>query len=232
MPVARGTPWYVSPERMAGPQHAPAALAALAAFAALAAPAVVAALAAGGVIACGPSFQAVYESDVHFEHCYALDEKSVSEDLKKDCWREWLRGYTYGQSNDRVEYAATRFSQLSLDPTLPSEDVRDAGARRAHKPERTIAAPLPTSAFAPPPNVNTLEVRDAAASVDASRVREVHALAQAPGSECVAGCEDRWNGCRGGCKNSACDACDRAYRACMPTCFQAEAGAPRPLPLK
>jgi hypothetical protein len=201
---------------MAGLQQAPAALALWA---------LVAALAAGGAMACGPSFQAVYESDVHFEHCYALDEKNVSEDIKKDCWREWLRGYTYGQSNDRVEYAATRFSQLSLDPTLPSEDVRYAGAGRAHKSERTIAAPLPTSAFAPPPNVNTLEVRDASASVDSGRVREVHALAQAPGSECVAGCEDRWNGCRGGCKDRACDACDRTYRACMPTCFQ-EAGAP------
>src|SRR5579863_8794084 len=98
------------------------------------------------VAGCGPSFQAVYEGERNFEHCYALDQTQASVEAKKNCWREWLRDYTYGQSNDRVEYAATRFSQLSLDPTLPSEDVVDGGSRRARKGDSVaLAAPAPTS---------------------------------------------------------------------------------------
>ena len=103
-------------------------------------------LAVTGLLACGPSFQAVYECDVHFEHCYALDESGASVDQKKECWRDWLHGYTYGQSRDRVEYGGTRYSELSLDPTLPSEDQPSARAKHI------VAAPVPTNAFAPPPN--------------------------------------------------------------------------------
>ena len=77
-----------------------------------------------GVVACGPSFQAVYECDVHFEHCYALDESGASVEAKKECWRDWLHGYTYGQSRDRVEYGGTRYSELSLDPRCRAKTRR------------------------------------------------------------------------------------------------------------
>jgi hypothetical protein len=185
-------------------------------------------------VACGPSFQAVYEGELHFEHCYALDQMNVGDEAKKDCWREWLRGYTYGQSNDRVEYAATRFSELSLDPTLPSEDTRDAGPRRPRRPESTVAAPMPTNAFAPPPNMSASEVRDPAGAsgaakttVDAGRPARVSSVQLVPGAECLSTCEARWSGCREGCKAGACDACDKTYRTCAPTCFREDAGAPR-----
>jgi hypothetical protein len=179
-------------------------------------------LSALAVPACGPSFQAVYEGDVHFEHCYAIDQKNVTIEEKKECWRDWLRGYTYGQSNDRVEYAATRFSQLSLDPTLPTEEVRTP-----HK-EHTLAAPLPTSAFAPPPNINEVEAKDPPdASVAPPEPHPVKAqqLAPAPGAECVKICDERWDACHAGCKDKPCEACDKAYRQCMPACFR-EAPAP------
>jgi hypothetical protein len=167
-----------------------------------------------GLVACGPSFQAVYECDVHFEHCYALDESTVSPDAKKECWRDWLHGYTYGQSRDRVEYGGTRYSQLSLDPTLPSEDVSSTQAKR------TVAAPVPTSAFAPPPNVSN-------ASNDGRDGHDGHASAQAvaiaaPGAECGDACAQRWTACRSTCKDGACDSCDQTYRGCMPTCFRPE----------
>ena len=90
----------------------------------------------------------MYECDVRFEHCYALDQQPAPTDAKKQCWYEWLHGYTYGQSRDRVEYAGTRYSELSLDPTLPSLDP----GTRPSRP-RITTAPLPTSAFAPPPNL-------------------------------------------------------------------------------
>jgi hypothetical protein len=167
-------------------------------------------------VACGPSFQAVYECDVRFEHCYALDQGSATVDLKKQCWREWLRGYTYGQSGDRIEYAAARFSELSLDPTLPSVEVRDGGV------SRRSASPMPTSAFAPPPNLVEHAAADASiASVDgAGGVSEV--VLRAPGSECADGCASRWKTCHEACRAEACDACDKAYKACMPACFKEE----------
>jgi len=173
----------------------------------------------GGAAACGPSFQMVYECDVRFEHCYALDQGAGPPEGKKDCWRDWLHGYTYGQSRDRIEFAATRFSELSLDPTLPNEDVRGPGPRR---PDRVVA-PVPTSAFAPPPNTSEShgppEPSAAPARASASRL---------PGSDCAQTCGEKWNACRATCKDRACDPCDKAYRACMPACFHEEPAAGRP----
>jgi hypothetical protein len=165
--------------------------------------------AVGGSAACGPSFQAVYECDVHFEHCYALDQGSTSVEAKKECWRDWLHGYTYGQSRDRIEYGGTRLSQLSLDPTLPSEDVRTD----VHK--RTIAAPMPTNAFAPPPNVVDGHGGDGPPPDDA-------VVLHAPGAVCADTCKQRWTACRLGCRDGACAACDDTYRSCMPDCFAEE----------
>jgi hypothetical protein len=186
------------------------------------------------VAGCGPSFQALYEGERNFEHCYALDQTQASVEAKKDCWREWLRGDTYGQSNDRVEYAATRFSQLSLDPTLPIEDVVDGGARRARKDSVALAAPAPTSAFAPPPNMSAVDKHDPPAGsatkdtgVDAGRAARAVKMSGAPGAECLSGCEGRWSGCQNGCKEGACEACDKGYRSCVTTCVHDDGGAPR-----
>jgi len=161
--------------------------------------------ASGGSAACGPSFQAVYECDVHFEHCYALDQGNASVDARKECWRDWLHGYTYGQSRDRIEYGGTRLSQLSLDPTLPSEDVRGVQ-------QRTIAAPVPTNAFAPPPNV--IEGHGMDGSVPDQAV-----AMHAPGADCADVCKERWTPCRAGCRESTCSPCDESYRGCMVDCF-------------
>jgi hypothetical protein len=177
---------------------------------------VAAALGLGASLAaCGPSYQAVYECDVHFEHCYALDESGASADAKKDCWRDWLHGYTYGQSRDRVEYGGTRYSQLSLDPTLPSEDVPSLAARRI------AAAPAPTNAFVPPPNVSEAHLTGGVAAV----------TARAPGADCADGCAERWTTCRATCRGISCDACDQTYHACAPACFREDAAyrtAPQP----
>jgi hypothetical protein len=170
----------------------------------------------------------MYEGDVRFEHCYAVDEGAESVDAKKDCWRAWLHSYTYGQPRDRVEYAAARYGQLSLGPTLPSEEGQTAPPRRR---EATVGAPMPTNAFAPPPNL----AASAAPSVSAHPPGR-EALARAPGAECSDGCTQRWTACRDGCdvapaappatprrgqdpKDRACEECDRAYRTCVPACF-------------
>jgi hypothetical protein len=176
---------------------------------------------ATGVAACGPSFQAVYECDVRFEHCYALDQGPGSLEAKKLCWRDWLHGYTYGQSGDRIQYAAARFSELSLDPTLPKVESREA------RPTRHSAAPVPTNAFAPPPNIAEHVKPDATtAAAPTDAVREV--MMRAPGSECADGCVQSWRVCHDSCTNGACDACDKAYRTCVPACFREGLPPPKP----
>jgi hypothetical protein len=177
--------------------------------------------AAIGAAACGPSFQAVYESDLHFEHCYALDQTTATPEAKEECWREWLHGYTYGQSRDRVEYAATRFSELSLDPTLPQEEARSARVRPS---SRSVAAPVPTNAFAPPPNM--IDHRPPpVTSVASDPPPDPPAAIRAPGADCADTCAHQWSSCHEGCRDSACDGCDRSYRACVRPCFRDEPGA-------
>lgn len=169
----------------------------------------------------------MYECDLRFEHCYAIDQDaSAAPDAKKGCWRDWLHGYTYGQSRDRIEYAAARFGELSLDTSLPHEGK----ARAAGAPKHAAggAAPLPTNAFAPPPNV--LDVRGAASSASATAPTPSIAVsmsASTPAAECTEACVKTWSRCRQTCSDSRtargaadCDSCDRAYRLCMPACFR------------
>src|SRR4051812_49840524 len=66
------------------------------------------------VAGCGPSFQAIYEGDARFEHCYALDDApNAPMKDKTSCWRDWTQHYTYGQTRDRVEYAKARARALT-----------------------------------------------------------------------------------------------------------------------
>ena len=87
---------------------------------------------------CGASVSSIYEGDVRFEHCMALDARpAVNGPQRRQCWIEWVRYYTYGQTQDRVEYAVAHAS----------------GTERVEKESESpvLAAPEPTSAFAPPP---------------------------------------------------------------------------------
>ncbi len=175
-------------------------------------------LVACGAVACGPSFQAVYECDVRFEHCYALDQGISTVEAKKACWREWLQGYTFGQSRDRIEYAGTRLSELSLDPTLPTEEARDAPRHHAHAP--IVAAPVPTNAFAPPPNMVEHAIADAPPSASSASASALTVRLPAPREECTDSCSEKWKTCRESCKDGQCTACDKTYRTCVPGCFR------------
>jgi hypothetical protein len=169
------------------------------------------------VLACGPSFQATYECEVHFEHCYALDETIASGPMKEQCWHEWLAGYTFGQPRDRVDFASMRIKTLSAPPPTDPPDT-DASAPTAN---RAVVSPMPTSAFVSPPTVAAVEVAASAAAMsgaDRSRI---------PGGECARACEQRWTSCRDGCVDGACAPCDRAYRSCMPACFPADGHSSR-----
>jgi hypothetical protein len=180
------------------------------------------------VAGCGPSFQAIYEGDARFEHCYALDDDpNVAMQRKSDCWKEWTAHFTYGQTRDRVEYAAMRYRALSRVPGAPTDEAMMSAAPGEQR-GATLSAPAPTNAFAPPP---TTQEGDAAASPAPSVPANVPVSAvpppaatvspapTPPRSDCVDTCGGTWQKCKGSCTASTCGACDKTYGRCVKGCF-------------
>jgi hypothetical protein len=100
---------------------------------------------------CGPSFQALYEGDARFEHCYAVEEDgAVSMQKKADCWRDWSDHYTFGQTRDRVQYASMRYRALTSS-SLPTDEGMMSAAPGEGNGDQNGTALAPTNAFAPPP---------------------------------------------------------------------------------
>jgi hypothetical protein len=181
--------------------------------------------------ACGPSYQALYEGDARFEHCYAIEEASAtSMQQRSDCWRDWILRYTYGQTRDRVEYATTRYRALSRAPQAPTDEAMMEAAPGEGR-ATSIAAPAPTSAFAPPPKTLS-EMGDGGAATgelpgytDAGQgpwppVPELMAAPKPPGSDCSGRCDATWGECKAKCAAQACDACTADHKKCMRACFR------------
>lgn len=180
---------------------------------------------AAAALACGPSYQALYEGDARFEHCYALEEgNQASMAQKGDCWRTWILHYTYGQTRDRVEYAGARFRALTRAPSAPTDEAMMAAAP-GEGVASNVSTPAPTSAFAPPPKTLDESTVDASTDlpmgyVDAGirAVTEESAVAP-PGTACATGCEATWSRCRDCDGGAKCAACTATYKKCMRTCF-------------
>jgi hypothetical protein len=155
-----------------------------------------------GATSCGTSIRALYESDVRFEHCMALDAApEVKPTLQRACWEEWIRFYQFGQTRDRVDYATQRKQVLG------SASDFDEGA----PPGTKGAAPDPTSAIAPPPSM--AQTSDAGVA-DASTPD-----AEAPRG-CAAACEVGLEACRTTCRRTApCEvACSARAKRCVARC--------------
>src|SRR5258708_35016494 len=78
--------------------------------------------------ACGvrleASLRGLYESDVRFEKCMALDtQPDVKPTIRRVCWEEWLSFYTFGQTRDRVDHAELRRKQLGATSDFDEADV-------------------------------------------------------------------------------------------------------------
>lgn len=151
---------------------------------------------------------------MRFEHCMALDSRpDVKPTIRRACWEEWTKFYTFGQTRDRVEYAMVRQKQLRNASDFDEGDWT---------PPQTAAAvaPEPTSALAPPPI--TLAAADAGAP-DAAPVSSAAKLdgdKAPPSSECSAACQDDWTLCRQDCRSPACEkSCTGKYKRCMRRCF-------------
>lgn len=191
---------------------------------------------------CGPSYQALYEGDAKFERCYALDEnpaRSLGE--KATCWREWQERHTFGQTRDRVEYASARYRALTRMHEAPTDEAMMQAAPGETPGNHNVrVAPIPTSAFAPPPRLlsddggvppvqNTRVLGDPTLPVIAPATGPASPAPPAPpaaapgspgssgppGSECGNRCAEAWRSC----KDNP-DACDKGYRKCMRVCFK------------
>jgi hypothetical protein len=166
-------------------------------------------------ISCGASIQAVYEGDVRFEHCMALDSQpEIKPTIRRSCWEEWEKFYTFGQTRDRVDYAEVRRKQLSIVSDF------DEGDWASNSNAKAKAAPDPTSAAAPPP---MMLASDAGTSSNdggkASPTTDIDAK-QATSNECASSCEDSRKLCADQCKAPACDkSCASGYKRCLKHCF-------------
>jgi len=177
-------------------------------------------LSLAGSGACGASIQAVYEGDVRFEHCMALDSRpDVKPTIRRACWEEWQKFYTFGQTRDRVEFARIREKQLSTASDFDEGEWVSASARNSK------AVPEPTSALAPPPMM--LSTQDGGAPpADAGSAKVTEGGAEAmpgqspPSSDCEEECQEAWNVCKEQCKTPACEkGCIARYKRCMRKCF-------------
>jgi hypothetical protein len=180
--------------------------------------------------ACGPSFQVVYDGDRRFEHCYALDDNPTAPmQDKAACWHDWMRRYTVGQTRDRVEYAAMRARALTRAPSLPTDEaLMEAAPGQSTK--RGVAAPAPTSAFAPPPRTMGEEIGRPlvppipSASLAALAPPPADGPVSPPAAACQDDCSRLWDTCRRSdlrprARGEA-DVCTRSYGSCMRTCFK------------
>lgn len=175
---------------------------------------------------CGASYQAVYEGEVRFEHCYRLDEDpEIPLMQRRECWREWTKFYTFGQTRDRLEYALRRQRELTAKIENPNAS-NDSSAETPPPEAEPLAAPAPTSPFAPPPRVQA-EQADAGSqkqALDPAELLDMITSGQLPPTQpCVIQCLSRWRSCTrtcdpendGECRKS----CDAAYKACGARCF-------------
>ena len=111
---------------------------------------------------CSPSYQAVYEGNVRFEHCYALEENPQRPTPDKSaCWRDWSEHYTFGQTRDRVQYAISRYVALSQMTAAPTDEAMMNAAPGETPRTTTILAPSPTERVrAAPPKVLDIMTAD------------------------------------------------------------------------
>lgn len=170
---------------------------------------------------CGSSYQAMYESELRFEHCYALDESaSASLQDKGQCWRDWTQHYAPAQTRDRVEYANARSKALARAPSLPTDEALMEAAPGVVATTNLLVAPAPTSAFAPPPITErgpqaspTLSAASAEPSAVGTQPRSVpHEV------ECAASCTQAFQSCVGACSGRGCTPCEAALVACAKGC--------------
>lgn len=151
---------------------------------------------ATGVSGCGASIQAVYEGDVRFEHCMALDaQPDVQSVVRRACWVEWVHFYTYGQTRDRVVHAQIRIQQLSGGSELSDPS-------KSHGPGS--GEPVAAMQSAPSAPVGTGRPPD---------------KAPASADPCMGQCRTEADDCSRDCSSAGCHReCSVSLRSCVRRC--------------
>jgi hypothetical protein len=160
------------------------------------------ALVTGALMAgCGANQQAVYEGDVRFEHCMALDATpEVKSQIRRACWSEWVAFYTYGQTRDRVVHAQLRVKQLNG----VSDFVAPQGPTSTAPAPQPQPAPQPASASAADPGAKGLAPLP---SANPSK------------GACASGCRATGEDCARECTSPSCrKECSAVFRACLTGC--------------
>jgi len=179
-------------------------------------------------LACGPSFQTIYENDARFEHCYALDEGATRINVKAACWKDWKEHHTLGQTRDRVDYAQSRYVALASN-ALPTDEGMMQAAPGEVGEQSQLTAPAPTNPFAPP---TAMMAFDAGARVEqqtpvpvltttipvAPLVLDAGEPARPPGALCSEECVHSWDACKRA--PSRDPHCDATYSRCVVGCVK------------
>lgn len=171
------------------------------------------AIAAASALSCGTSIQAVYEGDVRFEHCMAMDSRSdVRPTIRRTCWEEWQSFYTFGQTRDRTEYASFRVKQLSV-----MNDFDEAESSAAKRTSSVV--PDPTTALAPPPMMMSTPTDGGVQAIVDGGGDAATNDAPAPTNACEGACEETRRVCVQQCKTPICEkGCASGYKRCNKRC--------------
>ena len=176
------------------------------------------AMLAGTSLACGASYQSVYEGDVHFERCYKLDSEANLESSRKlACWSRWIEHHTGGQTRDRVEYASGRERALRSGDNRAAGPVfntseRVAGLTSTSSSGPAVMAPLPMTAFESPPITMPAPPPSAPVSADPPGL--------SPTQLCVRDCGQTFTGCATACKKPTCvNKCGELAKSCIGNCL-------------
>jgi hypothetical protein len=163
----------------------------------------------------GVTVSRVYESDVRFERCLALDWRDdVRDALRRRCWSEWLQHFASGQPRDKVDYARQQVA-----PSFQTNSSPNAEAQGA-------PVPIPTSVFAPVPMM--MSTARPAPSGFVSLPAPPASVAPAPRSPCELRCDQALGECLAGCNVPVCErACTERHGRCGDRCVQQPSGAPR-----
>jgi hypothetical protein len=156
----------------------------------------------------------VYESDVRFERCLALDWKvDVSPSIRKRCWEEWSTFFSEGQTLDRVNYAKRQIEDPQALGAAPTDGIASAS-----KP--LVAVPEPTSVFVAPPMMLASDGGDGGPLPTDGGTAVVDAPVVPP---CEAKCDDAFARCTPKCKTAICEKyCTERHALCMKRCVPKE----------
>lgn len=175
--------------------------------------------------ACGASYQSVYENEVHFEHCYAVDvSPNMPHGTKLQCWTDWTQRFSQGQPRDRVEYALARQRALISGSDDPAPRMTIGGQASPGPPPvaaSPVAAPLPRTPYEGPPATMALAAQAATLSAaPPSPPPPKPDRNLSPTQLCTRDCGEAFTSCATACRQNPCyNRCGDLAKKCIAECL-------------